>query len=127
MAGAVVSYVEESFSDAGQELFPFSGQHTRVDVTVKYFFWNVLEQSGSYVYCSGAFYPERSKIMRCYYYTERVCNAIAGSLIGSGIAGVGGIILAAVVVAAIGCATVILCLFALLLAAPQSQLWWALL
>ncbi|MDZ7968763.1 MAG: hypothetical protein RM368_28060 [Nostoc sp. DedSLP03] len=113
----VVSNIEESFGDALQEIFPFSGQHTRVDVTVKSFFWNVLEQSNAYVFCTEASFPKRSEIMRSYYYTERVCNAVTGSLIGATAGGIAGIIAGAVVAAAIGCATVILCIFALLLAA----------
>lgn len=103
IAGAV-SFIEESFSDAGQEIFPFTSQHTRVDVTVKSFFWNMLEQSSAFVFCSDASYPERSEIMRCYYYTERVCNAVTGSLVGAVVGGVGGIILGVVIGAAIGCA-----------------------
>jgi len=115
--GGVVSNIEESFGDALQEIFPFSGQHTRVDVTVKSFFWDVLEQNNAYVFCTKASYPQRSEIMRSYYYTERVCVAARGSAIGAGIGGIAGIIAGAAVAAAIGCTTVILCIFALLLAA----------
>jgi hypothetical protein len=112
-----VSDIEESFGDALQEIFPFSGQHTRVDITVKSFFWDVLEQSNAYVFCTEASYPKRSEIMRSYYYTERVCNAVTGSLIGAAAGGIAGFIAGAAVAAAIGCATVVLCIFALLFAA----------
>src|SRR6476661_6822602 len=91
--GGVVSEIEESFGDALQQLFPFSGQHTRVDVTVKSFFWDVLEQSNAYVFCTKASYPQRSEIMRSYYYTERVCKAVTGSLIGATVGGIAGIFL----------------------------------
>jgi hypothetical protein len=115
--GGVVSEIDESFGDALQELFPFSGQHTRVDVTVKSFFWDVLEQSNAYVFCTKASYPQRSEIMRSYYYTERVCKAVTGSLIGATVGGIAGIIAAAFVFAALACTTLIFCIFALLLAA----------
>lgn len=111
-----VSNIKESFSDTVEDIFPFASQHNRVDVTVKSFFWDFVEQSGAFVFCTEEAYPRRSEIMRCYYYTERVCNAITGALYGAAVAGGAGLIVAAVAAAAIGCATVILCILALLVA-----------
>ncbi|MDB5986425.1 MAG: hypothetical protein JWR16_1478, partial [Nevskia sp.] len=114
----VVSHIEESFDDAGQFLFPFAGQHTRVDVVVKSQYWPYAEQlSAKYVWCvdSSSF---ASVLMRCYYYTKAVCAAVAGALIGAGVGGaagiIGGALAAAAIVGAAGCVTIILCLFALL-------------
>ena len=111
-----VSNIKESFSDTSEEIFPFTGQHNRVDVTVKSFFWDFVEQAGAFVFCTDASYPRRSEIMRCYYYTDRVCNAITGAMYGAVAAGVGGLIVAAIAAAAIGCATVFLCILALIVA-----------
>jgi hypothetical protein len=112
-----VSNIVESFSDAWEYLVPFAAKPNRVDVTVKSFYWDFLEQNQAYVFCSTDPYPMRSEIMLCYYFTDRVCNAGKGSIIGATVGGVAGVIAGAATVAAIGCATIILCIFALILAA----------
>lgn len=112
-----VSNIQKSFSEATEVIFPFTAQHNRVDVTVKSFFWDFLEMNNAYVYCNGAAYPRLSEIMHCYYFTDKVCNAMTGALYGAAIGGVAGIIAGAAIAAAIGCATIILCIFALLIAA----------
>lgn len=118
---AVVSHIEESYNDVGQELFPFMGQHTRLDLVIKSVYWPFTgQQSATFVWCTddSSF---ASVVMRAYYYTKAVCAAVAGSLIGAGVGGAAGIVAGAFVAAAIlgaaGCATIFLCLFALLLAA----------
>jgi predicted lipid-binding transport protein (Tim44 family) len=112
----VVANIVESFSDAWQNIFPFTGMHDRVELIVKSRFWDVLESSGAYVHCTDDATPRRSEIMRCYFYSKEVCAAATGSQIGAGVGAVGGIIAGAAIAAAIGCATVILCIFALILA-----------
>jgi hypothetical protein len=116
VAGAI-STIVGSFSSAWDELFPFTAMHTRVDVIVKSRFWLKVEQNNAFVHCTNDTAEHRSEILRCYYFTNSVCQAATGSQIGAIPGAVAGVIAAAIVAAAIGCATVILCLFALLLAA----------
>lgn len=113
----VVHEIVGSFSEATEEILPFTAMHDRVDVVVKQKYWDIVESSGAYVFCTGEVAPRRSEIMRVYYYDARVCGAAKGALYGTVAGAVAGVIIAAVVIAAIGCATVILCIFALLLAA----------
>lgn len=113
----VVNEIVQDFSTAIEEIFPFTAQHDRVDVVVKARYWDVVENGNAKVLCTDETPPRRSEIMRCYYFTDRVCNAARGSVIGAGIGGAAGIFAAAAVGAAIGCATVILCVLALLVAA----------
>jgi hypothetical protein len=79
-----------------------------------------LENNASKVFCTEeeANTFRTSEIMRCYYFTPRVCNAATGALIGSVIGGAIGVAIGvAVAVAVIGCATAILCLLAIIVAA----------
>jgi hypothetical protein len=115
LAGVVQKIVQD-FSSTIEEIFPFTAMHDRVDVVVKSKYWEVVESNQSKVFCTDEEPPRRSEIIRCYYFTSRVCNAARGAVLGAGIGGVVGIIAAAAVAAAIGCATIILCLFALLVA-----------
>lgn len=111
-----VSNLQPSFSETYETLFPFAAFPNRVDVTVKSFYWGFLEQGNAYVYCNEEPYPRTSEIIHTYYYTEKLCAAETGSLIGAAVGGVGGIIAAVAVTIAIGCATVFLCIFAIILA-----------
>lgn len=112
----VVNEVVPSFSDAAQEVFPFTAMHDRVDVVVKSRFWDVVESNLPYVHCTDEEIPRRSEILRCYFYDKQVCAAAKGALYG-GIGGaVVGVIIGALVAAAITCATIWLCLLALLIA-----------
>lgn len=112
-----VSNIENEFSSTTDYLLPFTAMHPRVDVTVKSFFWDFVELNDAFVYCTNEPYPRQSEVMHCYYKSGRVCAAEAGSFIGGVAGGVGGVIAAAAIVTAIGCATVILCFLAFLLAA----------
>lgn len=112
----VVNEIVESFSDAWQELFPFTAMHDRAEIVTKSRFWDMLETSGAFVQCTDDATPRRSEIMRCYFYSSEVCAAETGSLIGGTAGAVGGIIAGAAIAAAIGCATVILCILALIIA-----------
>ena len=118
LAGVVNNVVEDFSGDAWEELFPFTAMHDRIDLVVKSKYWDKVENNAVKVFCTDE--PpstfRRSEILRCYYFTERVCNAATGSIYGGTAGAVVGIIGAALAGAAIGCATIILCLFALLLA-----------
>ncbi|HTD97996.1 MAG TPA: hypothetical protein VK668_01865 [Mucilaginibacter sp.] len=111
-----ISNLQPSFSEWYETIFPFAAFPNRVDVTVKSFYWGFLEQGNAYVYCNEEPYPRTSEIIHTYYYTEKLCAAESGSLLGAGIGGAAGVIAAIAVTVAIGCASVILCIFAILLA-----------
>ncbi|MCM5663646.1 hypothetical protein [Galbibacter mesophilus] len=113
----VVEKVVQDFNSFTDELFPFTAMHDRIEVVVKSNYWDVVEDGGAKVFCTEEPTPRRSELMRCYFYTKRVCDAGTGSLVGAGVGAVGGLIIAAVAAAAIGCATIILCILALIVAA----------
>ena len=115
----VVHEVVGDFSTTTEQLLPFTAMHDRVDVIVKSKYWNVVEDANAFVFCTGEAVPRRSEIIRCYFYTNRVCNAIQGAIIGGYVGAIGGIIAGAFAAAAIGCVATafLLCLLALLVAA----------
>jgi hypothetical protein len=115
IAGAINEIITD-FNSATDELFPFTAMHTRVDVIVKSRFWNKVESNNAFVHCTDDAAEHRSELFRCYYFTDRVCNAAHGAQVGAAVGAVAAVIAAAAIAAAIGCATVILCIFALLLA-----------
>lgn len=113
----VVREIVQSFSDALEDLFPFTAMHDRVDLVVKSRYWDVVESNYAKVFCTEHPNPEKSEILRTYYFTKKVCNAAKGALLGAIGGAVIGVIVGALAAAAITCLTVILCLFALLIAA----------
>ena len=113
----VVEHVEESFSSALDEIFPFSAMHDRVDLVVKSRYWDVVEHGQAFVHCTDEVTPRRSEIMRSYFYDRQVCDAATGAQTGAAVGAGVGIIAGVLVAAAIGCATVILCLLAIIVAA----------
>jgi hypothetical protein len=110
----VVNEIEESFSDPGEWLFPFTAMHDRVDVVVKSRYWGLVQTNAGLVKCAGD--SQESPVLQSYYYSDEVCGAGLGAVIGGVVGAVGGILLGCLAAAAIGCATVILCIFALLAA-----------
>jgi hypothetical protein len=115
-SSGIVQHIEPSFNSWTDEVFPFAAMHDRVDVVTVCDYWYLVEGGGAqYVKCAPD--PESSPMLLGFYYSDKVCNAGVGSVIGGGIGAVGGIIAGALVGAAIGCATVILCLLAILVAA----------
>lgn len=118
IAGVVQNIVQD-FSGTLEEFLPFTAMHDRIDVVVKSNYWDKVERNAVRVFCTDEAPStfRQSEIMRCYYYTERVCDAARGALVGGAVGAVGGIIAAAFIAAAIGCATIILCLIAILVAA----------
>jgi hypothetical protein len=113
----VVREIVQSFNSALDELFPFTAMHDRVDVVVKSAYWDVVESNFAKVFCTDHAIPQRSEIMRSYYFTPQVCRAAQAAVAGGIAGGVAGVLIGVAVAAAIGCATIILCLFALLIAA----------
>jgi len=102
----VVSGIELAFSSAADTVFPFSAQHTRVDVVVKSQYWIVVSTGALAVKCNAD--PLESPILSNYYHTPQVCAAAWGALIGSVVGGVVGFALAipAALAVAASCAAV---------------------
>jgi hypothetical protein len=112
----VINNIEESFSSAGDTLFPFVAQHDRADVVVKPIDWNLVTlPSYQYVWCNND--SQTSPLLRSYYFSSEIQGAAIGSMIGAGVGAVGGFISGLLVGALIGCAGgPILCLLAFLVA-----------
>lgn len=117
IAGVVQNIVQE-FDGVLEYFFPFTAMHDRIDLVVKSTYWDLVENNAVKVFCTtdtGAF--RTSEIMRCYYFTPRVCSIVSGALVGAVIGGIIGVAIgAAIAVLVIGCATVVLCLLAILAA-----------
>ncbi|MCX5238883.1 hypothetical protein OG824_27140 [Streptomyces prunicolor] len=119
LAGVVIG-LENSFSSTWDELFPWRAMHDRVDIVVKSFYWQVLEASDAYVFCTAEEMPEKSEIARCYFYDRRVCAASQGAATGAAIGAVIGIVVAAFIAAAL-CVTIVLCVLGLILASAAAS------
>jgi hypothetical protein len=113
-SAGVVQSVTTPFDSVSDQIFPFTAQHSSIDVVVKCGYWGLVETDALYVICNKD--SEKSPIMRCYYKTPAVCDAGLGATIGAGVALIPAILAGAAIAAAIGCATIILCILALLLA-----------
>ncbi len=116
----VVHQIVQDFNGILETIFPFTAMHDRVDLIVKSNYWDIVENNAVKVFCTeeaeGAF--RKSEIMRCYYFTPRVCNVATGALIGAGVGGAIGVVVGAIIaVIVVGCSTVVLCLLAILVAA----------
>lgn len=114
-SSGVVESATEAFDSVANDVFPFTANHNRLDVVVKSMYWALVQLNAFFIYCGS--HPDAPPLFRCYYYTKSVCAAGLGSVIGGVAGAVGGILLGALAAAAIGCATIILCIFALLLGA----------
>jgi hypothetical protein len=112
VAGVVIGAVH-SFNSTIDDLFPFTATHDRIDLVVKEHYFDVVEAGAAYVFCTDAPVRRRSPILRCYYFSEEVCNAGRGSLYGAVAGGVAAIVAAAIIAAAVGCSTPIGCLIVL--------------
>lgn len=114
----VVQATVPAFSGSLDVLFPFVATHDRVDVVVRCDFWPLVVTNAAYVWCNDD--PDMSPELRCYYKTKEVCRAGLGATIGAVVLGAAGAYWGALVglatFAAIGCASVVGCFFALLLA-----------
>ncbi len=114
----VVHEIVQDFSSITEEIFPFTAMHDRVDIIVKSKYWQVVESGNpKRVFCTDETIPRRSVIMRCYYYTDRVCKAARGALAGAILGAFGGAVNSILAAAAIGCAAgPIFCLLAIIVA-----------
>lgn len=122
--GGVVNNVTPSFSSATDQVFPWSASQNEIDVVAKSKYWPIIEKSNAFVWCNTEIMvspdTDNSEIVRCYFFTPAVCNAVNGSIAGAavgGAIGVAAVIIIAVVIIGVGCATFYGCLFALLVAA----------
>jgi hypothetical protein len=112
----VVSNIVDDFSSTWDELLPFTAMHDRIDIVVKSRFWDVVEDNFAFVYCTSENIPRRSEIMRCYYFSQRVCDAARGAFIGGTIGAIGGVVAGLLIGAAL-CATGFLCILGIIIAA----------
>lgn len=122
----VVNGVTPAFNSATDEIFPFASSQNEIDVVAKSKYWPIIERSNAFVWCNTDIVnnldTDGSEIIRCYFFTSAVCNAVIGSAIGAAVLGgaavaVEAALLAAGIVAAGFCATFFLCLLGLLIAA----------
>jgi hypothetical protein len=116
ISGGVKRMVGNSDPSYAERLFAFTMMHNRVDLVTQSEHWSEIEDPDAFVFCTSDPPPETSEILRCYYFDPEVCAAGLGATIGGAVAGLGGIALAVAGAAAIGCATIILCVLALLFA-----------
>ncbi len=113
MAGVIQQLTPAFTGSAWDSVFAFASPHDRVDLVVKRVYWDFIEPRSDFVFCSD---NDNSPMVPCFYYTPAVCNAGVGASVGAAVGAVAGILLAAAAIAAIGCATWILCIFAILIA-----------
>lgn len=100
-SSGVIEALFPSFDDWSEWVFPFSASHPRIDVVVRCDYWDLTNNGGATVVCNDD--PERSPILTAFFHSSEVCAAGAGALIGAAVAGIGGIIAAVAIGAAIGC------------------------
>lgn len=92
-AAGVVNHIRESFSSALEWIFPFTAMHDEVEVTVKRHYWNLVQQNSAFIYCAGD--RGGSPVLKCFYHSKEVCNAIIGAIAGAVVAGFGAMVLTA--------------------------------
>ena len=110
VVNSVVSDFSSPFSLSW--LLPWTANHDRIDVIVRSNYWEAVESNNADVICTDEEIPRRSEILRCYFFTERVCDAAKGALVGAVLAFIVIVVIAAIVVggvalavlAAAGCA-----------------------
>ncbi|MEM8639185.1 MAG: hypothetical protein AAGG51_10270 [Cyanobacteria bacterium P01_G01_bin.54] len=112
----VIQEIIPAFESTWHEIFPFSAMHPRVDLVVKSRYWDLVEAGGAKVFCTGEEDPRRSEIIRCYYFSNQVCDAARGALIGATVGAVAGAIAGALAAAAIGCSSIVFCVLGLIIA-----------
>ena len=114
-AGAV-NQITESFDLGWDVVFPSGAMHPRVDVVVKPDYWDLTTAGAGSVACSVVPLNIGSPMIQTFYKSDKVCSAGVGAVIGAA-AVVAALVVAAIAIGVIGCATIIFCLFALLIAA----------
>ena len=107
-SAGVIEEVFPSFDDWSEWVFPFAASHPRIDVVVKCDYWDLAANGGATVVCHND--AERSPIISAIF------HAGGGAIAVAAIAGIGGII-----AAAIGCSAsgpfYLLCLLVVLIIA----------
>ena len=118
-SAGVIEEVFPSFDDWSEWVFPFAASHPRIDVVVKCDYWDLAANGGATVVCNDD--AERSPIISAIFHSSEVCAAGGGAIAGAAIAGIGGIIAAVAIGAAIGCSAsgpfYLLCLLVVLIIA----------
>jgi hypothetical protein len=112
----VVNDIVPAFSSTTDAIFPFVAVHDRVDVVVRSIYIEELRTYSQYVYCLDTA-PVMSPVLMAFYHNAQLCAAGAGAVAGAVVGGIVGTLLAAAAWTALGCVTIIFCLFALIIAA----------
>jgi len=119
----VVNSVSPSFNSASDQIFPFSATQNEIDVVSKSKYWNIIQKSNAFVWCNTDIVQnsdtDNSEIIRVYFYTPAVCNAVIGAAVGAAVVGAAAVVVVAVAagIIGVGCATFFGCLLALIIAA----------
>ncbi|MBA3590812.1 hypothetical protein [Methylibium sp.] len=116
-AGIVANAVP-SFNTAADFWLPWNAAHDRVDVVLKSVYWPSLRfRPGSDLYAQCNDDVLQSPLVYCFYRSSKVCGAGLGATVGAGIGVPVGVLAALLIVTAIGCASIVFCLFLVVLAA----------
>ncbi len=84
LAGVVDGIQAPPDSD-GDFIFPFRRQHPSITVVVKNRYWSWFSQAGaSHVFCTE---DRSSMVVRAFFYDKRICEIMAGSVLGAVIGG----------------------------------------
>lgn len=114
--GQVSNITAHLSHSATEALFPFTMMHDRIDLVTQSRHWGAIERNEAFVFCTSDTGERTSEILRCYFFNSAICAAGLGAMIGGGVLGAGGIVVGALAAAAVGCATIFLCVLAVLLA-----------
>ena len=107
----VVNSVSPAFNSASDEIFPFSATQNEIDVVSKSKYWHIIEKANAFVWCNTDIVQnpdtDNSEIVRVYFYTPAVCNAVIGAAVGAAVVGAAAVVVIAVVagIIGVGCAT----------------------
>ncbi len=113
-AAGVINEIVPSFDSGVDSFFTFTAIHDRVDVVVKSSYWHLVANN-VLVRCAND--PLQSPMLAAFYFSEEVCAAGTGAIIGGAAGIIPGVLAGVALGVLIGCATVILCLIALIVAA----------
>ncbi len=118
-SSGVIEAVFPSFDNWSEWVFPFAASHPRIDVVIRCIYWDLTHNGGATVVCNDD--TERSPLLTAFFHSSEVCAAGTGAIVGAAVAGIGGIIAAVAIGAAIGCSAsgpfYLLCLLVVVLIA----------
>jgi hypothetical protein len=112
----IIDKIVPAFSSTTDAIFPYTAMHDRVEVVVGTAYHAELAHNAKYVYCNDTL-PSNSPVLIAYYHNAQICAAGAGAVAGAVVGGIVGVLLAAAAWTALGCVSIIFCLFALIIAA----------